>query len=136
MLFGCRDGEQRLLDIGSRAHGLAASSFLGELDAVIWACKRTKACWGLVPLVICTDSHSLYAKAKLGILYDPNIRALKRWVWLVANESGFQIEFVPGVQNRGGQTFLKTAEFRNSVVVCPCFVRSSLSVSMLFSLWL
>ena len=101
MLFGCRDGEQRLLDIGSRAHGLVTSSYLGELDAIVWACKRTKAYRGSVPLVIRTDSHSLYAKAKSGNFYDPDIRAFRRWAWLIANEPGFRIDFVPGVENAG-----------------------------------
>ena len=101
MLFGCRGKEQRLLDLGSRAHGLVTSSYLGELDAIVWACKRTKSYRGSVPLVICTDSHSIFMKAKSGDFCDPDIRAFRRWAWLVANEPGFRIEFVPGVKNSG-----------------------------------
>lgn len=49
MLFGCRGKEQSLLDIGSRTHGLDTSSYLGQLDAIVWACKGTKAYWGSGP---------------------------------------------------------------------------------------
>ena len=101
MLFGCRDGEQRLLDIGSKAHGLVTSSNLGGLDAIVWACKRTKAYRAAVPLVIRTYSRSLYPKAKSGNFYDPDVRAFRRWAWLVANEPGFRIKFVHGAENLG-----------------------------------
>ena len=86
MLFASRDGEERLLDIGSRMQKSAVSSYLGELDALVWACKRTKASRGTMPVVVRTDSHALVEKWRSQSLYNSNIRVFRRWAWLVANE--------------------------------------------------
>ena len=32
MLFACKDGEERLVDMGSRVQTIATSSYLGELE--------------------------------------------------------------------------------------------------------
>ena len=40
MLFASRNGEQRLLDMGSRRQKMFSALYLGELDAFVWACKR------------------------------------------------------------------------------------------------
>ena len=101
MLFACRGNEERLVDIGSRVSPKGASSYLGELDSMIWACQRTKAYRGSIPLIIKTDGHSLIDKAKSGNIYDKDIRIVRRWGWLLANEPGFQIQFIPGSENRG-----------------------------------
>ena len=37
MLFAARDGEERLLDMGSRMQKLVSTSYLGELNALVWA---------------------------------------------------------------------------------------------------
>ena len=42
MLFASKDGEERFLEIGSRIQKIAVSSYLGELDALMWVCRRTK----------------------------------------------------------------------------------------------
>ena len=101
MLFAKRGDEERLIDLGSRSSGLKGSSYLGELDAIQWACKRTKALRGSVPLVIRTDNQSVVERMKAGHLNDADVRALRRWGWLVANEPGFQVEFIAGDANRG-----------------------------------
>lgn len=41
-LSASKDGEERLLDMGSRKQKMVSSSYLGELDALVWAYKRTK----------------------------------------------------------------------------------------------
>ena len=41
--FALKGGEEHLLDIGRRIQKFTVSSYLGELDAHVWACKRTKA---------------------------------------------------------------------------------------------
>ena len=110
MLFARRDGEDHLVDIGSRAHGLQSSSYLGELDAVVWACKRTKAFRGSIPLIIRTDSNSLYSKVQSGSFYDADVRVFRRWAWLLANEPGFRIEFVPGTENSGADLLSRPVE--------------------------
>ena len=53
----------------------AISSYLGELDALVWACKRTKAFRGLIPVVVRTDSHALVDKWKSQSLYDSDVHA-------------------------------------------------------------
>ena len=74
MLFASRNGEERLLDMGSRRQKIVSSSYLGELDALVWACKRTKAFRGSVPLIVRTDNHALVAKWRSHNLYDSDVR--------------------------------------------------------------
>ena len=101
MLFASRGGEERLLDLGSRMQKVAVSSYLGELDALVWACKRTKAFRGMLPVVVRTDNHALIEKWRSQSLYDSDIRVFRRWGWLVANEPDIRFEFVPGSENVG-----------------------------------
>ena len=101
MLFARRGGEERLVDIGSKKHGQVTSSYLGELDAIKWACEKTKAFRGSAQLLIRTDSQSVCSKAKDGTFYDSDLRAYKRWAWLAANEPGFRLQFTPGSENTG-----------------------------------
>ena len=79
MLFACKDGEDRLVDMGSRAQPIATSSYLGELDALVWACKRTKAFRGNIPLVVRTDNQALVDKWRSQSLHDSDIRVFRRW---------------------------------------------------------
>ena len=101
MLFACKDGEERLVDMGSRAQPIAMSSYLGELDALVWACKRTKAFHGDIPLVVRTDNQALVDKWRSQSLYDNDIRVFRRWEWLLANEPGMSFKFIPGSENTG-----------------------------------
>ena len=93
--------KKALIDLGSRTNNRITSSYLGELDAIIWACKKTKAFRGSVPLTIRTDSHSIFDKYQSKILVDDDVRSFRRWGWLLANEPGFNIEFYPGSENSG-----------------------------------
>ena len=101
MLFASKNGEDHLIDLGSRSQPIATSSYLGELDALVWACKRTKAFRGNLPLVVRTDNHALIDKWRSKSLYDSDIRVFRRWGWILANEPGIQFEFVPGAENIG-----------------------------------
>lgn len=101
MLFACQGNERRLVDLGSKKWPRVSSSYLGELGAMQWACKRTKPYRGDLPVVIQTDSHSLVNKAQSGTVYDTDVRAYNRWAWMIANEPGFQLEFIAGVENEG-----------------------------------
>ena len=101
MLFASRNGEERLLYMGSRRQKIVSSSYLGELDALIWACKRTKAFRGSIPVVVRTDNQALVAKWRSHDLYDSDVRIFRRWSWLVSNEPELRIEFVPGTENAG-----------------------------------
>ena len=96
-----KQGDLHLVDVGSKVGMKAASSYLGELDTVVWACKRTKAYRGATPLLIRTDNHGILDKSKSKEFYDGDIRSFRRWSWLIANELGFKIEFFPGSENCG-----------------------------------
>ena len=105
MLFAkCLDDEKHLVDIGSKVGMKAASSYLGELDTIVWACKKTKAFRGSIPLLIRSDNHGVMDKSRAYDVYDSNIRSFRQWSWLIANKLGFVIEFLPGSLN-SGQTF-------------------------------
>ena len=58
MLFVSKNGGKQLLDFGSKMQSSASSFFLGELYALVWACKRTKAFSGMLPVVVRTDDQS------------------------------------------------------------------------------
>ena len=95
------NGKGALVDLGSKTNGVMMSSYLGELDAIVWACKKTKAYRGSVPLIVKTDGYSLFEKYKAEVLIDNDVRSLRRWNWLVANEPGFELRFNPGSENCG-----------------------------------
>ncbi len=121
MLFARKNGEERLIDLGSRAHGNVNSSYLGELDTIQWACKRTKALRGDVPLIIKTDSHGVHDKFCSGQVYDSDVRAFRRWAWLIANEPGFKIEFSLGADNERADLLSRPAgmnEGKSEVLRC------------------
>ena len=93
--------EKSLVDQGSKVAIKAASSYLGELDTIVWACKKIKAYRGSLPLLIRLDSHSVVDKSRAYEVYDQDIRSYRRWSWLIENEPGFEIEFFPGFENNG-----------------------------------
>ena len=64
MLLASKGGEERLLDIGRRIQKTAVLAYLGELDAPVRACKRTKAFRGMLAIVVRTDTHALIAKSR------------------------------------------------------------------------
>ena len=102
MLFAIlSDGRKCLVDLGSKAGVHGASSYLGELTAIVWACKQTKAYRGSIPLTIFSDNHGIYDKERKRILVDDDYRSFRRWGWLLANEPGFSLTFLPGEKNRG-----------------------------------
>lgn len=101
MLFASKGGEERLLDIGRRIQETAVLAYLGELDAPVRACKRTKAFRGMLPVVFRTDNHALIEKWKSQSVCDSDIRVFRQWDWLAANEPDIRSEFVPGSENTG-----------------------------------
>ena len=101
MLFALRNREERLLDMRSQRQKKVSSSYLGELNALVWACKTTKAFRGSIPVVVRTDNHALVEKWRSPSLYDSNVRIFRCWSWLVANEPELTIEFIPRAENPG-----------------------------------
>ena len=101
MLFAeLSDGRKCLVDIGSKS-GVHGSSYLGELKGIVWACKQTKAYRGDIPLTIQSDNHGIHDKERARILIDDDCRSFRRWGWLLSNEPGFELFFLPGVDNTG-----------------------------------
>ena len=101
ILFASRNGEEKILDMGSRRQKMVSSSYLGELDALVWACKRTKAFRGAMLVVVRTNSCALVEKWKSHSLYDSDIRIFRRLSSLVANESELTMELTPRSENTG-----------------------------------
>lgn len=91
--------KEALVDLGSKTNAKILSSYLGELDTVIWACKKTKALRGTVPLTIPIDRHSIFDKYKAKIWVDDDVQSFRRWSSLIANEPGFELKFCPGSEN-------------------------------------
>lgn len=93
------NGQRVLVDLGSRVNSVTNSFYLGALDTIIWACKRTKAFRSSVPLLINTDNHGVIGILKAKILQDDVLRSFRLWAWLIYNEPGFLLEFKPGTDN-------------------------------------
>ena len=70
-----KSGELHLLDVSSKVGMKAASSYLGELDTIVWACKRTKAYRGAVLILIRIGNHGILDKSKSSEFYDGDIRS-------------------------------------------------------------
>ena len=100
MLFAETKEGKVLCDLGSKRILENTSSFLGELKAVVWACKDTKAFRGDMPLRIVTDNLALAEKMKAGSFGLNDQRAVRLFGWLLGNEN-FTVEFVPGAENVG-----------------------------------
>ena len=78
MLFANLPNEEKaLVDIGSRANVQATSSYLGDLETIVWACKKIKAYRRSLPLVIRTDNHGVMDKSRAGVLVDDDVRSFK-----------------------------------------------------------
>ena len=101
VLFASKNREERLLDLGNRMQKLVSSSYFGELDALVWACKKTRAFQGTIPVVVGTDNQSLVEKWQSCSLYDSDITVFRRWSWLVVDEPSMEIEFILGFENTG-----------------------------------
>lgn len=104
-----------LCDIGSKKVVEHTSSFLGELKAVVWACKATKSLRGSAPLVIHTDNQALARQlGSCGKGYEDK-RALRLIGWLVGNED-FEVEFLPGSENLGADLLSRPRPQRRQIV--------------------
>ena len=91
---------QHLVDLGSKRIVEATSSFLGELKAVVWACKTTKALRGDAPLLIRTDNQALAEQLDTNRAGWKDKRVMRLCGWLLGNED-FQVDFLPGSENAG-----------------------------------
>ena len=100
MLFAEGEDGDHLCDLGSKRIVEHTSSFLGELKALTWACRDTKAFRGSTPLLIRTDNLTLAQKLDKGGCGIDDKRASRLFGWLLGNED-YQVEFIPGAANTG-----------------------------------
>ena len=100
-LVAKREKGENLVDIGSTKVGNNSSPYLGELSAIIWACKSTKGYCGDKPLLIKTDNMDVVLKSNKMPMLDDDARSVRQWGWLMENKLGFSIEFLPGSENGG-----------------------------------
>ena len=97
LLFAFSQGQGRLVDMGSHVHNQPTSSHLGELGAIVWACKATKPYRGELPMTIRTDHQTLAERWTTQEIISDDVRIFRRWGWLLANEPNLKMEFLPGV---------------------------------------
>ena len=68
---------------------------------MMWARKAPKACEGILPLRIRTNSHGIMETSKAREFYDSDIKPFRRGRWIVSHEPRFILGFSRGVLNRG-----------------------------------
>ena len=51
-------------------------------------------------------------KFQATVLLDDDVRSFRRWAWLIANEPGFMMEFLPGAENCGADILSRPHDVR------------------------
>eukprot|EP00210_Caulerpa_lentillifera_P009663 g9219.t1 len=100
LLYAVAQGGKFLCDMGSKKIPEASSSFLGELRALVWSCKSTKAFRGDSDLVIRTDNNAVAVALDGSGSVSEDKRVVRLLAWLLSNE-GYVVEYLPGEANRG-----------------------------------
>ena len=96
MLFAkCEDGRRHLVDNGSKVAMKAGSSYLGELDTIVWACKRRRVYRGRLPLTIRSHDYGVVDESRASEVYDQNIRSFRRWSWSISRGLSWNFSRVP-----------------------------------------
>jgi len=103
MLFGvsAESGTEKLIDLGSHVMAETTSSFLGELNGIITALKKTKRLRGYVPTTVYSDNCSVVDKLKKGAAISDDVRVCRRLEYILHNEANAQFRFLPGTENTG-----------------------------------
>lgn len=94
--------------VGLRSKGSGdenASSYLGELRGVYWALEDTKKLVRGHPIVLWTDSESVYQRiAKTSIdpkkLLDVRVSQMLAWIWANFSSPRLSAKFLPGQYNK------------------------------------
>jgi len=103
MLFGvsATTGAKKLLDIGSHTLPMTTSSYLGELNGIISALKKTRRIRGNLPTEVYSDNCAVVEKLKKGAAVSDDVRVCRRLEYILHNESNAQFRFLPGTENTG-----------------------------------
>lgn len=94
-------GDKRLLDIGSHTLPMTASSFLGELDGIVCALKKTRRLRGNAHTTVFSDNRAVVDKLKTGAAVSDDVRVCRRLEYVLHNESATEYCFLPGTENTG-----------------------------------
>lgn len=123
MLYALSQGRLLLCDIGSKRIPEMSSSFLGELRALTWACKSTKAYRGDIDLIIRTDNHAVATALgkEGGVSEDKRVFRLRAWI--ISNEM-YEVEYLPGLANRGADLLSRPPKGKESSKKKPLMINS------------
>jgi len=103
MLFGevAESGARKLLDVGSHCLPMTTSSYLGELNGIVIALKKTRRLRGNVPTVVLSDNCGVIEKLKTGTATSDDVRVCRRIEYILHNEANAEFRFLPGSENGG-----------------------------------
>jgi len=103
MLFGvsATTGAKKLLDIGSHTLPVTTSSYLGELNGIIIALKKTRRLRGNSSTEVYSDNCGVIEKLRRGAAISDDVRVCRRLEYILHNEPNTQFRFLPGTENTG-----------------------------------
>jgi len=103
MLFGVstETGTKKLLDLGSHRLPMTTSSYLGELNGIVIALKKTRRLRGCIPTVVFSDNQGVIEKLKTGVAVSDDVRVCRRMEYILHNEANAEFRFLPGTENGG-----------------------------------
>jgi len=103
MLFGVSayTGAKKLLDLGSHRLHMTTSSYLGELNGIVIALKKTRRLRGNLPTVVFSDNQGVIDKLRSGLAVSDDVRVCRRLEYILHNEANAEFRFLPGTENGG-----------------------------------
>jgi len=103
MLFGVTagSGAKKLLDLGSHVMAETTSSYLGELEGIITALKRTRRLRGHVQTTVFSDNRGVVEKLRKGAAVSDDVRVCRRLEYILHNEANAEFRYIPGTENTG-----------------------------------
>jgi len=103
MLFGvaAESGTRKLIDVGSHCLPETTSSYLGELNGIVIALKKTRRLRGNVATTVLSDNCGVIEKLRRGAAVSDDVRVCRRIEYILHNESNAEFRFLPGTENGG-----------------------------------
>jgi len=103
MLFGvtAESGTKKLIDVGSHCVKSTTSSYLGELNGIVIALKRTRRLRGNVVTTVLSDNRGVIEKLRSGAAVSDDVRVCRRMEYILHNEANAEFRFLPGTENEG-----------------------------------
>jgi len=103
MLFGVSadSGARKLVDLGSHSLPSTTSSYLGELNGIVIALKKTRRLRGNVATTVLSDNCGVIEKLRGGAAISDDVRVCRRLEYILHNEANAEFRFLPGTENGG-----------------------------------